>query len=266
MGTVGAATAALVLIVHVDDSGCPQGEDLAVLVQRGHLSAASRQLRTVSRRRRTGADVADDLRQGRRRDRLGRVDSRDAAGRGNAALVCRSDRVRRSATTTASRRANSTRSSPGRLAERRTAICNTKLPEVPAAHGLGAWQAGRSNCPMPQAYTVGARRDAGLQRGDDSRPTFTDVKWVKAVDLLPGIPSMVGAPTSASKAARSCGLGTWRRCGGSAERCGVQDSGGRKAPPEGRLQEIVAGRAESPRRQEHHRPVLHRGAAVGQVH
>src|SRR5829696_7802022 len=66
---------------------------------------------------------------------------------------------------------------------------NTKLPEVTARTG---WVAGKPDLelPMPQAYTVAANV---MQASNEvTIPTnFTETKWVKAVDLQPGIASMV---------------------------------------------------------------------------
>ena len=64
-----------------------------------------------------------------------------------------------------------------------------KLPPVKAKEG---WAGGKPDVelPMPQAFTVGpnimqATTDVTVDTG------FTSVKWVKRVDLRPGVPSMV---------------------------------------------------------------------------
>ncbi|HUR33965.1 MAG TPA: hypothetical protein VM032_09245 [Vicinamibacterales bacterium] len=66
---------------------------------------------------------------------------------------------------------------------------NVKLPDVQAR---STWAGGKPDAelPMPQPYTVGP----GVMQASNevSIPTgFTDAKWVKAVDLLPGVQSMV---------------------------------------------------------------------------
>jgi len=64
-----------------------------------------------------------------------------------------------------------------------------KLPDVKPRKD---WAGGKPDAelPMPQPYTVAA----GVMQASNEvtiPTTFTDVKWVKAVDLLPGIASMV---------------------------------------------------------------------------
>jgi hypothetical protein len=64
-----------------------------------------------------------------------------------------------------------------------------KLPAVTTRQG---WPGGKPDLelPMPQAYTVGPNV---MQASNEvSIPTkFTEAKWVKAVDLMPGVSSMV---------------------------------------------------------------------------
>jgi hypothetical protein len=64
--------------------------------------------------------------------------------------------------------------------------------QLPAVTAHNDWPQGKPDIelPMPQPYTVPANTMQGST--DLTIPTnFTEAKWVKAVDLLPGIPSMV---------------------------------------------------------------------------
>lgn len=66
---------------------------------------------------------------------------------------------------------------------------NMKLPDVPARKG---WPGGKPDAelPMPQPFTL----PAGTMQASNEvtiPTTFTEEKWAKAVDLLPGVTSMV---------------------------------------------------------------------------
>ncbi len=66
---------------------------------------------------------------------------------------------------------------------------NMKLPAVPARQG---WPGGKPDAelPMPQPYTIGP----GVMQASNEvtiPTTFTEEKWVKTVDLMPGVTSAV---------------------------------------------------------------------------
>ena len=166
-----------------------QGDHVQVHLQRRRLPDPRDRCAQLPRARRRRADVADDL---RRCVPVGRVDSR-RAGRGAHAAVERRRRLRR-AEARAHADAEGARRHPD-LGDRRqpARLARSGAAEGRAEERLEAGRAG-SRAQLPAEFTLAADKMEDTQEFTLPAGT-TEAKWVRAVDLLPGTPSIVRSAT-----------------------------------------------------------------------